>query len=160
MGQRGPRPTPTPILKLRGSRELESRRDEPIPDVGRPIRPSWVKGRARKVWEEITPKLARMGVLTKIDRLALARYCDTWAMWHECREFIAKHGSMYPIKGKDGKPKYFGQYPVVAQLHKHAEVLRRLEVEFGLTPAARTRIKVEAPKDADRDPFADLGMAG
>jgi hypothetical protein len=42
MGKRGPPPTPTPILQLRGSWRGKLNRDEPQPEPVAPEKPSWL----------------------------------------------------------------------------------------------------------------------
>lgn len=41
--------------------------------------------------------LQSMGVLTRIDGAALARYCQYWARWKKAELFIQKHGDSYPL---------------------------------------------------------------
>jgi len=81
-----------------------------------------------------------MGVLSKVERNALIRYCQTWSQWKRAHEFIQKHGESYPIKGEDGRLRYVQQFPQVAIANKAAILLLRLEQEFGLTPASRPNI--------------------
>lgn len=151
MGARGPRPTPTSILELRGSRRAKLNRGEPQPAPGLPDPPVWLDAEGLAVWNEITPMLDEMGVLTRIDGLALARYCSLWADWIRARQFVSRHGTTYPIKDGNGKVKCFGQFPEVALLHKLSLALSRMEAEFGLTPSARTRLNVPIRPLPDND---------
>jgi len=147
MGRRGPSPTPTPILKLRGSKRVTKTRErhEVSGPTGTPDCPEWLDDDARKAWEELVPLLEGMGVLTRIDGNALARYCRLWARWRKAEAFIQEKGEMYPLRGDDGKVKCFQQWPQVAIAHKLAQQLTRLEQEFGMTPSARARLQL-APK--------------
>ncbi|MBI5866096.1 MAG: phage terminase small subunit P27 family [Planctomycetes bacterium] len=77
-----------------------------------------------------------------VDQGAVARYCHLWVRWRKAEEFIAKHGEMYPLKDDKGRTKCVQAWPQVATANKLAQQLTRLEQEFGLTPAARTRIHV------------------
>jgi len=151
MGQRGPAPTPSGILKLRGSRKLENRKLEPKPDQRSPIRPAWLKGEARKAWESLVPQLKKMGVLTRIDRNALARYCDMWRRWRELCEFIDINGTTLPLKKRDGTIYDIKQLPHAKQETQLRDQLLRLEKEFGLTPSARARMTsdIEQPSKVD-----------
>lgn len=149
---RGPARTPTAILKARGSWRGEKReKAEPKPEKGRPRRPSWLKGDAEKEWKRLVEMLSRMGILTKIDGNALARYCRLWERWRRSEEFIEEHGTQYPVKktigrGEDQTVEVVGFriFPEAKLAMALAVELRRLEQEFGLTPAARTRISEEA----------------
>ena len=144
MGRRGPAPTPTEILKLRGSTLVTKRRDQSEAKVpkGKPRCPDWLDKDAKTMWRHLVPLLDAMGVLTRLDGNALARYCRLWSRWRKAEAFIDKNGEMFPIRQDDGQVKYFGQWPQVAIANKLAQQLTRLEAEFGMTPSARTRIHV------------------
>ncbi len=75
MGRRGPAPTPTNLLRLRGSPLATKRRDrtEPKPDPTRPRCPSWLDEEAKAAWRQLVPHLDAMRVMTRIDGNALAR---------------------------------------------------------------------------------------
>ena len=149
--KRGPAPTPTEILKMRGSRRAERRKGEPKPDKGRPRCPSWLKGNAKTEWKRLVEMLDRMGILTKVDGNALSRYCRLWQRWRRAEDFIEEHGTQYPVKkvsgtGKERKTEVVGfrMFPEAKLASVLSVELRRLECEFGLTPASRTRISEEA----------------
>ena len=154
MGRRGPPPTPTAILKLRGSPLATKRRNlhEPKGPPGKPRCPDWLDADAKVAWRHLIPKLEMMGVLTQIDGNALARYCRLWSRWRTAEAFINKHGEMYPLKDDRGKVKCFQSFPQVSTANKLAQQLTRLEQEFGMTPSARTRIQVTPPVNAGYDP--------
>jgi P27 family predicted phage terminase small subunit len=142
MGRRGPAPTPTPILKLRGSKRVtkacEAR--EIRGPAGRPQCPEWLDPAERLHWRRLVTYLDSMGVLTRIDGNALARYCRFFSRWRKAEEFIDKHGEMFPIKDEAGKVKCFQAWPQATLATKLAQQLTRLEQEFGMTPSSRTRI--------------------
>ena len=143
MGRRGPRPTPTEILKRRGSREVAKREKEPKPTKGAPTIPAWLDKDAKTVWRQLVKELNAIGVMTKVDGNALARYCRLFVRWKQCDAFIRKYGESYPIKDDGGKVKSFQQFPEVGIVNRIGPQLLKLEQEFGLTPAARTRIEVD-----------------
>ena len=149
MGRRGPAPTPTPILKLRSSSLVTKRREqrEPKPQAGPPRCPSWLDTDARAAWRQLAPQLKAMRVLTKIDGHALARYCRFWSRWRRAEAFIEKNGDVYPLKDENGRIKCLMPFPQVAVANKLAQQLTRLEQEFGMTPSARTRIRVERAEE-------------
>ncbi|MBI5289269.1 MAG: phage terminase small subunit P27 family [Chloroflexi bacterium] len=150
MGRRGPAPTPTNILKLRGSTLVTRKREtrEVKAPAGPPDAPAWLNPDARAAWDELLPMLEGMGVLARIDGRALSRYCHLWARWRKAEMFIAERGEMYPIKDDSGQVKCFQQWPQVAIAHRLAQQLTRLEQEFGMTPSARARLQL-APQSPE-----------
>ncbi len=154
MGRRGPIPLPTALLRARGSRHVTRRReqDEVQGPPGHPRCPRWLDPEAQATWRHLVPLLGQMGVLTRIDGLALARYCRVFSRWRKAEAFIDQHGEMYPLKDEAGRVKYFVQWPQVAIANKLCQHLTRLEQEFGMTPSARTRIQVSRSPSAGFDP--------
>ncbi len=145
MGRRGPPRTPTATLRLRNSRWANRNPCEPKPRDGIPQCPSWLDTEAKACWQETVKELRHMGVITMADRKALTAYCRAWSRWREAEEFIQTHGSVHVIKSDDGKPKYLQQVPQVAIANRLLLIMNRYQQEFGLTPAARSRIQVDRP---------------
>ncbi len=112
------------------------------------------------MWDHLLPMLDGMGVLTRVDGNALARYCRLWSRWRKAEEFIDGKGEMYPLKDDKGGVKCFMQWPQVAIANKLAQQLTRLEQEFGMTPSARSRIQIErwtGEKDHGKARFFEAG---
>lgn len=144
MGRRGPPPTPTRLKVLYGNpgkRPLN--RFEPKPQGATPRCPSWLDEEAKRKWRQLIPQLAAMGVLTSIDADALTNYCQIWSRWVRAEKFIQEHGDVYSIKDEAGKPRYLQQVPQVSIARNLLHVLNRLQQEFGLTPSARSSIRIE-----------------
>src|SRR5687768_711635 len=99
---RGRKPKPT-ILKVLdgnpGKRPLNDR--EPQPPGGMPDRPDWLDAEAQAEWGRVTAELAMSGLLTVVDRAALAAYCTAWSRWVEAEGMVKKFGMIVksPEKG-------------------------------------------------------------
>ena len=143
MGKRGPARTPTSILQLRGSWRAKVRGDEPTPDEGRPECPDTLTDDERDVWDRVTALLDDMCVLTVADGAQLERYCRFYVRWRQCERIIAKFSSDDVLIGGLTND---GMRPVIrnawAESHRLAGELRRIEGQFGLTPAARAGLNV------------------
>ena len=88
MGQRGPKPLPANVHLLRGNPSKKSMADlsGPVqPDVEIPGCPKHLLPEARKEWKRVGPELEKLGLISQLDRAALALYCQAWAwmVWHE-----------------------------------------------------------------------------
>lgn len=142
MGKRGPRPTPTPILQMRGSPLAKRATTEPRPVYGPPGKPGWLSPEAGEAWDQVVPVLMSMRVLSVADEFALARYVSTWVQWRKAQAFVDRHGTSYGLKDGNGRVKCFAPFPEVGMLSRLSVALSRMEAEFGLTPSARTRINV------------------
>lgn len=157
MGSRGPQPTPTAILKLSGSWRATAREraGEPKAIEGKPRCPRTLKGVAKQKWHEVIGYLDRMGILSRSDRPTLERYCIMYAQWLACIEFLDARGTtVYNAVGPQSKRVNLRPYPQVKEAASLAEALLKIEREFGLTPASRTRITVGGASDgnAEGDP--------
>ena len=154
MGERGPRPTPSSMLRLRGSWRADLNADEPQPTSGAPAKPEDLEPLASAVWDHMAVELSKMRVLTVADGYALEMLCRTWAKWQDAEQSLAKHGSVFPIRNPDGSLKYLQQSPWVSITRQLSDQLLKMLREFGLTPSARTRISTEPAEAAD--PLQDL----
>ena len=128
MGSRGPAPTPTAILKARGSWRGDCNPDEPKGLPGIPDTPFKLTGKALDHWEYLTQHLDNMDVMTKVDGFTLARYCKLYVEWVEIDEFI---------NSCDDRDDCRNEYKLRSSLS--AELLK-MEQQYGLTPASRSRV--------------------
>lgn len=154
MGQRGPKPTPTKILKLRGSWLAKTRDGEPQPRCELPPCPAWLDSLSKSLFRTLAKQLVEAGILTRLDRQALARYCVLSIRWRKMEQFIQQHGEVCEVYSE---PDEQGQrvllkidlYPQVRLASTLATELLRIENHFGLTPSARTALRVETAPYAD-----------
>ena len=133
---RGRKPLPKAILKLRNSsalRQPRHKRTEPDPPEGKLSCPSFLDREGRAEWRRITKSLAGMGILSPADRGAIAGMAHFWAIF--VRTAKAMHG-MDSLATKDSRP-------VAATCSDAFSHYARTAAEFGLTPAARTRVDVD-----------------
>lgn len=159
MGQRGPKPTPTQLLKLRGSWLAKTRHREPQPPSELPPCPAWLDRASKELFRTLAKQLVEAGILTRLDRQALTRYCVLSLRWRKMEQFIQTHGETCEIYSEADE---HGQrallkidlYPQVRLASTLATELLRIENHFGLTPSARTALQVEKAPHADHDPKA------
>ncbi|MBV8780746.1 MAG: phage terminase small subunit P27 family [Phycisphaerae bacterium] len=160
MGRRGPAPTPTAILKLRGSWRGNVNRREPKPATGAPPCPMWLSPAAKEVWDQMIDQMASLNMVTQVDEKALARYCDAFIRWKAAAAFLDKNGEVYTLKDAAGKVKCVMPFPQMSTYKGMAVLLLKLEQEFGLTPASRSRIQVSPESEKPSDNKARFFGAG
>jgi P27 family predicted phage terminase small subunit len=184
MAQRGPKPTPTNLLRLRGSWRGNTRPQEPTVVGESPPIPRWLNAEERKVWKRVSAELSTMGVVARIDGNSLARYVSMMVQWRKLHAFIVEHGETAPIMKQRWIEAYYdtegtlipGQHELYAAgvaLRPQVKVwlvladrLLRLEQQFGMTPSGRAAIGIllagaEHYADSKEAPnpkrFLDLG---
>jgi P27 family predicted phage terminase small subunit len=156
MARRGPRPKPTSQKKLAGNpgkRRLNDR--EPVPPAKPIARPSWITGTAAAEWNRVAPLLETMGLLTCADEVTLAAYCQAAAELIIATRELDKMGRLIVVKIYSRKGEEVGERVVLnpaVKLQRDAFArLKQFLGEFGLSPAARTNLKVDAPNESTPD---------
>lgn len=135
---RGRKPKPTAVKELEGNPGKRAlNHAEPQPASDKPTCPSHIKGEARKEWNRISKDLHAAGLLTKIDKAALAIYCQAWERWVEAEEQLKKVGPV--VKSPSGYPVL---NPFWSVANKAMSQMQKALVEFGMTPSSRSRIHV------------------
>lgn len=152
IGSGGHNRKPTALKLVQGTyRADRATPNEPTPDVEAPSCPTWLHPEAKREWRRIIPELEALGLIAKIDRAALAAYCQAYAEWWEMERAIAEHGRVQVTESG-----YVAQRPEVAMRNKALDTMRAFLREFGLTPVSRTRVSVpEKPKTDKGNPFLD-----
>ncbi len=149
-----PRPKPTAIKKLEGNRgHRPLPKDEPQPDKTIPSCPSWLSSKAKKEWKRIVPELSRLGLLTIIDRTALACYCDAYSILVRASKEI-KDDFTYEYINKEFQTKRHTK-PEVAIANDARAQIKAFCIEFGLTPSARSRMIAPGQKEVN-DPLEEM----
>lgn len=147
MGSRGPIPSTPEELAARGSRyrgPSVSGGSLPSPPVQPPHRPRGLSAEERRVWGETIKRLDALGVLSRADGATLRRYCEISVLRQRCVEFIRKNGFSYEIQTPRGT--FVRPYPEVQLEAAYSRQLLLIEQQFGLTPAARSRVRVGSPR--------------
>ena len=138
---RKPKPTNLKIVTGNpGKRPLNDR--EPKPKAAIPESPSHLSRRAKAEWRRVSKELKTLGLLTRLDRAALAAYCEAWATWVEASEKVQETGRV--IRAPSGYPVI---NPYVSIANKALNQMYRFMTEFGMTPASRSRLSVSADEE-------------
>jgi len=122
---------------------------EPEPASRLPEPPEHLSDEAKREWLRVGELLVDLGLVSDLDRAALAGYCQAWSRWVEAEEALRTYGVV--IKSPSGYPM---QSPFLAVANKALEQMRGFLIEFGMTPASRS--KVHGEQRAEADPLDEL----
>lgn len=154
-GTRGPLPKPAALRLLEGN---AGRRSLDLtagvnPRIEIPTPPKHLSQEARKEWKRITPFLEELGLISGLDRTALALYCQAAGRLAELETAFNGQVARLVAEGSDYSdavykasyavtPSGYAQQSVIVQLiGKHREQVNRYLMHFGLSPAARGRVQ-------------------
>lgn len=139
----GANPKPTHLKILTGNpgkRPLPTL--EPQPVKASPDPPPDLTGEALAEWNRLAPELARLGLLTVIDRPFLVVLCEAWATYRLARDILARDGVLVK-SARDGS---WTKNPAAQIARDQADLMMRYGSRFGLSPSDRVRLAV-APDD-------------
>jgi P27 family predicted phage terminase small subunit len=143
----GPPPKPTALKRLAGNpggKRLNDREPEPRREM--PRCPAWLVGEARREWRRMAKELYGLGLLTVVDRAALAAYCQCWARWVKAEGELGADKVTLTITTDKGN---VIQNPLVGIANTSMDQMRRFLIEFGMTPASRSRVQA-APVEREQ----------
>lgn len=149
-------PTPSATRALQGNpgrRPMNSQEPAPTIVLKMPNAPRRLSPRAAREWHRMGDELRQAGLLTVLGLGALEIYVDAWEDRLKARDDLAENGEyLYAPKGG-------GRYVNPSYNMKLAAENRMYQFyrEFGMTPAAATRVRVFNPKQLDM--FGDF-LAG
>jgi P27 family predicted phage terminase small subunit len=135
---RGRKPKPIAIKKLAGNPGKRPLGDvpPPVPDYT-PRVPRHLNEAGKREWRRMVKLLLELGLYTKMDRAALAMYCQAWGRWVEAEQMVMKSGEVLRSK-KTGN---FYQNPWFAVANRAWGQLQKMLSHFGLSPVERSRLK-------------------
>lgn len=142
---RGRKSKPTELKKLEGNpgkRALNNQ--EPKPDVVIPPPPDYLEGPALEEWYRITPELQKLRMITALDRAPLVALCQAWGDYIKACDEVEKEGEVF---FSDKGNAYLNPWTGIKT--SAMDRILRISAEFGMTPSARSRLKVEMPTEDD-----------
>lgn len=144
MGRRGPPKRPTELTVLLGNpgrRPLQE--GEAKPRRVAPAKPPTLSKRAAAIWDDLEPKLTRIGLLTEIDGHEFTDLCERQALLAGVRT-ARRRRRRYVAKAKSGYESPDALLSLELRLMKELRIARRL---FGLSPSDRASLHLRAPRE-------------
>lgn len=139
---------PTNLKLLQGvTRKERINYDEPVPDDGVPECPT-ADPQVREVWDYTVSQLVKMRTITMADRDALHTYCEQVIQYRQAAEMIRRDGPLVDT------PAGVRKHPAMSIMRETATMIKSLATVFGLTPSARSAIRVsdQQPKQTEAGP--------
>jgi P27 family predicted phage terminase small subunit len=155
----GRKPTPTALKLVKGNpgkRALNKR--EPRVKLSQPSAPSFLNDDAKAEWSRVAGTLFDVGLMTELDRAALAAYCQAYGRWAEAERALARMAAKdeanraLMVKTVGGNAI---QNPLVGIANKAKADMVKYAIEFGMTPSARSKVIAGDP-DAKDDPAQEF----
>jgi P27 family predicted phage terminase small subunit len=143
--------TPSKLKVLRGTdRKDRANPAEPNPPAlsANAEPPEWLElsDLAKVAWNDIAPMLRAMHVLTQADVVGLSLLCDALAGYVTAKRTIGEEGAVYWTSGKAPMRR---AHPAVGIAGENSKFAKAMLSEFGLTPAARSRVSAADGEKAD-----------
>ena len=142
------RPIPTALKVLEGNRGHRPLPEgEPKPENILLECPEYLQADeiAYSEWNRLIPELYKLGLLTTVDQTVLELYCSQYSIYRKALKTISDKGLITNNIRQGDKAN-----PSVAIAREAAKTIKAIAIEFGLTPSARSRIKLptENPEES------------
>ncbi|RIV20313.1 phage terminase small subunit P27 family [Fibrisoma montanum] len=145
-------PVPTELKVIRGTDQPSRvKKDQMQPQrlESLPMAPEWLNEYAKDEWYAVAEQLHRLKMLASVDMGLLAAYCQQLGVFQKAQRELEANG--YTMETHNG---FEVPSPWVAIGNKALDQAAKIGVQFGLTPASRTRIP--QPKQKEANPFKAL----
>jgi len=134
---RGRPATPAQSKVIAGNFRKDRHSHGPKVPLGAPKCPVWLPKAAKKHWKEIAELLEQHGLVSMLDGGPLAAYCDSLGKFEEVTRRLASIEETL-----DETPQgYQVQSALFTVRNKLWEQVLKGAQEFGMTPAARSKVK-------------------
>lgn len=147
------KPAGLKLVEGRGhGRDSGGRPVKPTPGFTRlpPEPPEFLFGDARECWDVSVAELQRLQLTKPVDWPALTAYCLAYQRMCQAQRLIQEDGQGLLHTNSQGRTRH----PAVAIVEAASKELRAWAQEFGLTPAAETRVGQTGGDDGDgENPF-------
>lgn len=153
----GRKPKPTALKELQGNpgkRRLNT--NEPKPKAGAPPMPrKRLSPEGQRLWKTLAPKLAELGLITEADGAAFEMLCVHYGVAVQAARQLREDG--LTTTDEDG---LIRKHPLLQVLRESSTAFRMYAEQFGLTPAARARLRLPAPDEEPSLAEVLFGIAG
>ena len=151
--------------RIRSDRDGDAQEANAAVELGMPPCPRWVKGAAKKHWDVLGPTLVQVGLMSVVDGDVFSIHCDNVARYADVVEKLDNIESWLA-----STPNGFEVQAGFVQIrNKLQEQILKTAAEFGLTPKARSSVKInkqqqldflgaDAAQEEENDPYAGFNI--
>jgi P27 family predicted phage terminase small subunit len=142
----GRKPTPTALKLVKGNPgKRPVNQSEAKISLSEPTPPAFLCDDAKVEWGRVCSALYAAGLMTELDRAALAAYAQSYGRWAQAeRELSLMTLTVSTTNGNDI------QNPLVGIANKAKADMVKYAAEFGMTPSARSRVTA-TPDDKQQE---------
>lgn len=154
---RGRRPAPQELKKQRGTARKDRAPENPvIVDKAKPVKatPSFLKAKGKMMYERAVGHLHIMGLLSSVDDTSLELLAMAYQEWYSAELMLQREGRIYETVSSNGA-KLLKPHPAAAQSSDAWRRIRMMLIEFGLTPASRSKMERPEGRILDIDDIID-----
>ena len=146
----GPPKTPTHLRLVKGNPSKRAiNKNEPKPPSGVPPIPKHFNKQEKYWFKRIGEELDAMGVMSSMDAKALELLIEAYTEYRQHCDTLDESGYTYTTESEGGT--LIKAHPVAAMKADAWKRIRAMLGEFGMTPAARSKVTINTP--AEEDPF-------
>jgi len=142
MGRRGPLPEPPDVHRLKTGQYRDD--TTPKPQPLRPEPPKGMSTEARREWRRLVAVLEPTGLLSKLDRDVLNRYCENLVLRAQLLKTLQSEG--LTVAGYRGSVVKHPAWQVFRDINS---MLGKDGDRLGLSPAARVRMPMAVEDDGE-----------
>ena len=150
----GRKPKPTALRLVEGNRgKRPINKAEAVIALAEPTPPAFLCDDAKVEWGRVCSALYAAGLMTELDRAALAAYAAAYGRWAQAERAINRMAAKdelnaaLMIKTTSGNAI---QNPLVGIANKAKADMVRYAAEFGMTPSARSRVTA-TPEEREQE---------
>ena len=155
---RGRRPAPQELKKKRGTARKDRAPDNPVTVTkAKPKKttPSFLKAKGKMMYERSVGHLHSMGLLSTVDDTSLELLAMAYQEWYSAELKLMKEGRIYETFAANGA-KVLKPHPAAAQSADAWRRIRMMLIEFGLTPASRSKLERPEGRTLDIDDIIEM----
>lgn len=148
---KGRKAIPTKIIDLKGGTahtHRPPRSQEPTPESRMPECPDHLDDLAKAEWGRAGKILDKIGLMTDLDMMILAAYCDAYSRWIKATRIAQKEMFQETKKG-------ITLHPAVKIAQTAFDQMIKAGVLIGMSPASRATMKVDK-KEEPKSKFEGL----